>query len=116
MARRTDKRPGKFKLAENRAGATVFVAPDLVEGTLDQGFNLYRSLEMPFQRAVFAMFLVAEVRPFADGNGRTARIMMNAELVGQSIRVLIPPGREREEDERAGHGPAPIRSVRPVRR
>jgi Fic family protein len=25
--------------------------------------------------------LVAEVHPFVDGNGRTARIMMNAELV-----------------------------------
>ena len=26
------------------------------------------------------MFLIAEVHPFADGNRRTARIMMNAEL------------------------------------
>ena len=91
MGRRPDKRPGEFKLAENRAGSTAFVAPDLVEGTLDQGFNLYRSLEMPFQRAVFAMFLVAEVHPFADGNGRTARIMMNAELVAAGEeRIVIP--------------------------
>jgi fido (protein-threonine AMPylation protein) len=27
------------------------------------------------------MFLISEVHPFADGNGRIARIMMNAELV-----------------------------------
>ena len=27
------------------------------------------------------MFLVSEVHPFVDGNGRIARIMMNAELV-----------------------------------
>ena len=27
------------------------------------------------------MFLVAEVHPFADGNGRVARVMMNAELI-----------------------------------
>lgn len=91
MERRPDKRPGEFKLAENRAGSTVFVAPDLVAGTLDQGFNLCRSLETPFQRAVFAMFLVAEVHPFADGNGRAARIMMNAELVAAGEeRIVIP--------------------------
>lgn len=91
MERRPDKRPGEFKLAENRAGSTVFVAPDLVDGTLDQGFDLCRSLETPFQRAVFAMFLVAEIHPFADGNGRTARIMMNAELVtAGEERIVVP--------------------------
>ena len=37
------------------------------------------------------MFLVAEVHPFADGNGRVARVMMNAELVrGERSRVIIP--------------------------
>ena len=72
MEGRTEQRPGEFKLTENRAGLTVFVAPDLVRGTLAQGFDLYRSLETPFQRAVFMMFVVAEVHPFrrrqrADG-------------------------------------------------
>jgi hypothetical protein len=91
MESRSDKRPGEFKLAENRAGSTVFVAPDLVAGTLDQGFDLCRSLETPFQRAVFMMFLIAEVHPFADGNGRTARIMMNAELIAAGEeRIVIP--------------------------
>ena len=91
MERRPDKRPGEFKLAENRAGSIVFVAPDLVDGTLDQGFDLCRSLETPFQRAVFAMFLIAEVHPFADGNGRTARIMMNAELVAAGEERIVVP-------------------------
>jgi len=91
MESRSDKRPGEFKLTENRAGSTVFVAPDLVAGTLEHGFDLCRSLETPFQRAVFIMFLVAEVHPFADGNGRTARIMMNAELVAAGEeRIVIP--------------------------
>ena len=91
MERRPDKRPGEFKLAENRAGSIVFVAPDLVDGTLEQGFDLCRSLETPFQRAVFAMFLIAEVHPFADGNGRTARIMMNAELVAAGEERIVVP-------------------------
>ena len=66
----------QFKGEENRAGLTVFVAPDLVPGTLAEGFALYRSQESPFERAVYMMFLVSEVHPFADGNGRIARVMM----------------------------------------
>jgi fido (protein-threonine AMPylation protein) len=37
------------------------------------------------------MFLVTEVHPFDDGNGRIARAMMNAELVtGRMTRIIIP--------------------------
>ena len=88
---RPDRRPGAFKQAENRAGSTVFVAPDLVAGTLAQGFGLCRSLETPFQRAVFMKFLIAEVHPFPDGNGRTARTMMNAELVAAGEERIVVP-------------------------
>ena len=91
MDQRPDKGPGTFKALSNRAGSTIFVAPELVAGTLDQGFALLHSLAAPFHRAVFMMFLVAEVHPFADGNGRTARIMMNAELVASGEeRIVIP--------------------------
>ena len=91
MAARPDKDPGAFKLKANRAGQTVFVAPDEVEGTLARGFDFYRSLETSFARAVFMMFLVSEVHPFTDGNGRIARIMSNAELVAtKEERILIP--------------------------
>lgn len=91
MAARPDKGPGTFKREVNRAGQTVFVDPGHVEGTLRQGFDLYRSLETPFARAVYMMFLVSEVHPFAGGNGRIARIMANAELVAaRDERILIP--------------------------
>jgi len=91
MEKRPDKQPGQFKTEVNRAGSTFFVAPELVEGTLKKGFELYQSIDAPFHRAVFMMFLVAEVHPFADGNGRIARIMMNAELVAESEqRIIIP--------------------------
>ena len=88
---RTNKSPGQFKLKSNRAGDSVFVEPDLVEGTLRRGFELFNSLETPMARAIFTLFLVSEVHPFVDGNGRIARIMMNAELVkcGQE-RIIIP--------------------------
>ena len=91
MGARPDKTPGQYKSDPNRAGSTMFVAPDLVRGTLERGYDVYRSLEVPFQRAVFMMFLVSEVHPFADGNGRLARIMMNAELVAAGEqRIIIP--------------------------
>ena len=91
MEARPDKNPGAFKTRTNRAGNTVFVAPGLVTGTLDKGFDFLQGLAEPFQRAVFMMFLVSEVHPFTDGNGRTARIMMNAEFVaGGQERIIIP--------------------------
>ena len=91
MVGRPDKRPGRFKEVINYAGATRFVDPDLVQGTLLQGFGMYRSLEHPFARAVLIMFLIAEVHPFDDGNGRTARAMMNSELIAvEETRIIIP--------------------------
>jgi hypothetical protein len=88
---RADKNPGQFKQRANQAGATIFVAPDLVPGTLKQGFEIYKKLSSAFSKAVFMMFMVAEVHPFDDGNGRIARVMMNAELVAnQQQRIIIP--------------------------
>jgi hypothetical protein len=93
LAARLDKNPGSFKTKANRAGNTIFVSPELVTGTLEQGFAFLEGLGDPFQRAAFVMFLVSEVHPFTDGNGRIARIMMNAELVaaGQE-RIIVPTG------------------------
>jgi Fic family protein len=91
LGSRPEKNPGRFKTRANRAGLTEFVAPDLVEGTLRRGFDLAKGLTGPFERAVYLMFLVAEVHPFDDGNGRIARITMNAELVaGGEVRIIIP--------------------------
>lgn len=91
MRGRPAKRPGEFKREANRAGSTLFVAPDLVRGTLREGYALVRALEHPFARASALMFLISEVHPFDDGNGRVARAFMNAELVAAGhCRVLIP--------------------------
>ncbi len=91
MEGRRDKLPGRFKEQNNQAGATTFVEPELVVGTLRQGWGMYQALDDPFARALFVMFLVAEVHPFADGNGRVARVMMNVELLaGGQTRIVIP--------------------------
>ena len=80
LAGRPTREPGRFK-----------TAPDAVVGTLQRGFDLYLALDTPFRRAAFTHFLVTEVHPFADGNGRVARIMMNAELIAANEeRIVIP--------------------------
>ncbi len=90
---RSDKGPGEFKVQQNRAGNTLFVAPELVLGTLTEGFARIEELETPWERAVMTMFVVSETHPFADGNGRIARVMMNAELVASDeARIIIPTG------------------------
>ena len=91
LAGRPGLGPGSFKTRPNRVGATTFVAPEAVAGTLRKGFDLYHALDTAFARAAFIHFLVTEVHPFADGNGRVARIMMNAELVAANEeRIVIP--------------------------
>ena len=91
MSGRPETRPGNYKRVPNRAGATEFVAPDLVRGTLREGFTLYQTLPAGMPRAVYVMFLVSEVHPFVDGNGRLSRIFLNAELTAAGqCRVMIP--------------------------
>lgn len=91
LAGRAEKGPGLFKTRPNRVGSIVFVQPEAVLGTLERGFDVYRGLDSPFHRAVLVHFLVSEIHPFEDGNGRLARIMMNAELVSANEeRIVIP--------------------------
>lgn len=91
LSSRVDRRPGQFKERNNRAGNTSFVDVKLVRGTLVRGFEYYQALTNPFARAAYIMFLVSEVHPFEDGNGRIARVMMNAELVsGNQCKIMIP--------------------------
>jgi fido (protein-threonine AMPylation protein) len=91
MKVRADKLPGEFKDRPNFNGATQFVDPALVEGTLIEGWARISSLDEPFGRAVLAMYVVSEVHPFLDGNGRIARLMMNAELSAEGMQRIVVP-------------------------
>ena len=91
LSARADKHPGLFKDKDNFAGQTAFVARELVKGTLIKSFDFYQTLRHPFARAAYMMFVVSEVHPFLDGNGRVARVMMNAELVtADQAKIIIP--------------------------
>ncbi|HWM62727.1 MAG TPA: Fic family protein [Solirubrobacterales bacterium] len=88
---RPDMAPGEWKQRPNRAGGTSFVAPDLVLGTLREAWRFYETLPPGFPRALFAMFAVSEVHPFADGNGRVSRALLNAELSSAAqCRIAVP--------------------------
>jgi hypothetical protein len=91
LEKRPESNPGQFKLEPNRAGETWFVDPHLVRGTLIEGSLLAQSIPEGLARAIYYSFLVTEVHPFSDGNGRMSRLVMNAELsrVGEA-RIIIP--------------------------
>ena len=91
LSARQEKHPGLFKMQNNRAGNSLFVDYELVKGTLKKGFDFYRALRSPFAKAVFMLFMVSEIHPFDDGNGRVSRIMMNAELThANETKIIIP--------------------------
>jgi Fic/DOC family len=89
LSERPEIAPGRWKQRPNQVGGREFVKPDLVEGTLREAFRIYGSLPAGFGRAAFAMFLVAEVHPFADGNGRMARLLMNSELSAAGEQRIV---------------------------
>jgi hypothetical protein len=91
MDAREEILPGEFKMVRNVAGNTSFVEPGLVLGTLKEAGLLVHDVDPGLPRALLAMFIISEVHPFNDGNGRLARLIMNSELsaAGQS-RIIIP--------------------------
>lgn len=91
LSAREDKTPGLFKTKNNFAGSTAFVDLNLMYGTLIKSFDFYQALRHPFAKAAYMMFVVSEVHPFLDGNGRIARVMMNSELVSAGHSKIIIP-------------------------
>ncbi len=90
MAQRPEWRPGEFRTGPVGAGAHTFMDEALVEGSLALGYDYLASLDNPFARAVFTLFLVNEVHPFLDGNGRVARLTANAELsAAEQARLIV---------------------------
>jgi hypothetical protein len=91
MAARPEVSPGEFKATRNAAGNTTFVEPRLVLGTLREAGLLLHDVDAGMPRALLAMFIVSEVHPFNDGNGRLARLVMNSELsAAGEVRIMVP--------------------------
>lgn len=88
---RPEANPGGLKTEINYAGTTQFVNPGQVRGTFEEGSRLAMSVPEGIARAIFYLFLVAEIHPFVDGNGRVSRLVMNAELSRTGLsRIIVP--------------------------
>jgi len=88
---RSERGAGRLKSKPNRVGAYRFVAPELVAGTLRKGWELIAAASVPSVRAALSLFVVLEVHPFPDGNGRTARLAMNLALSAAGLtRIIVP--------------------------
>jgi fido (protein-threonine AMPylation protein) len=58
---------------------------------MTEGARLALSVPEGMARAIYYAFLVSEIHPFDDGNGRLSRLLMNAELTRVGLaRVIIP--------------------------
>jgi fido (protein-threonine AMPylation protein) len=55
------------------------------------------SAATPANRAALATFVVSEVHPFTDGNGRTARVAMNLFLTQAGLTRIVVPAVFRED-------------------
>jgi len=97
MHDRPDKRPGQWKEKPNQAGNVMFAAPEAVNGTLSQGLERYLDMPAGFARAVFMHFVITQVHPFDDGNGRLARLFLSAELVSADESKIVIPNVKRDD-------------------
>lgn len=88
---RPEANPGRLKEKANYAGTTEFVRPEHVRGTLFEGSRLALSVPEGLARAIYYAFLVSEVHPFDDGNGRLSRLVMNAELSRVGLNRIVVP-------------------------
>jgi hypothetical protein len=91
LERRLEADPGNLKPETNYAGTTQFVQHSHVRGTLTEGSRLAMTVPEGLARAIHYVLLIAEVHPFADGNGRLSRLIVNAELSRTGrCRIIIP--------------------------
>ncbi len=99
------ERPGTFKRHHYVVGASgVGALPEDVEGRIGELLDdVNGHMDDETNALVVAAFLhaqLADIHPFADGNGRTARLLMNMALLSMGA----PPIVVREEDRIAYYG------------
>jgi Fic family protein len=88
---------GKYKTEQNIITGTDYVPPTPEETPtlMKQYIADYNELSKknhPIEIAAFAHQGLVDIHPFVDGNGRTARLVMNLELIkGGYLPVSVPP-------------------------
>ncbi|KAK6030821.1 Fic family protein [Ostertagia ostertagi] len=92
---------GRIRTTQVFVGRFTPVAPEYVKDQLDELVDWLRdpgTLEMsPIERAAIAHYKLVVVHPFIDGNGRTARLLLNLILMRAGFPPVILPVESRAE-------------------
>lgn len=91
------ERPGTFKIGDYAVAGDVGYYPDEVEAAVTEligelnEFLLAEEVEPVacFVSSCYAHAMLVEIHPFADGNGRTARLLQNVMLIGCGCAPII---------------------------
>ena len=72
-------------------------SPEAVRDLIPAFFDLLREEQSPEVRVVLGHFIFVYIHPFMDGNGRTARFLMNVMLAAGGYPWLVIPVERRNE-------------------
>ncbi len=92
-----DSSRGDLRLVNVRAGGARFMDCEKVPGRLEEFCNLYnqkinniKSWKERFTLATWAHFNLVNIHPWSDGNGRTARLLMQyTQLHGREPMIMM---------------------------
>ncbi|MEW6295346.1 MAG: Fic family protein [Candidatus Diapherotrites archaeon] len=93
---------GKYKTAQNRITGSAFetTPPKLVQTDIKLYFKEYEKLKKelhPLELAAWAHWKLVRIHPFQDGNGRTARIIMNFVLHKNGYAMIDIKTKEKQQ-------------------
>ncbi len=97
-----DENAGSYRRVNVRTAGSSYVPPDVSQvGALMYDFGKWLTSEEkrlhPVEFAALAHFKLVDIHPFIDGNGRTARLLMNLIL----MRAGFPPAIVKTDDRQS---------------
>lgn len=97
-----DENAGSYRRVKVRIAGSSYVPPDVSQvGALMYDFGKWLTSEEkrlhPVEFAALAHFKLVDIHPFIDGNGRTARLLMNLIL----MRAGFPPAIIKTDDRQS---------------
>lgn len=104
----TDESRGDYRLHNVQAGGDYFISytkiysavVHFVERVTEMMKTIKKSTDrvpLVIRLAVFCHFSLIEIHPFSDGNGRTARLIMNYILLKYDLPLLVIRSENRED-------------------